>query len=177
MFDADVHRLRRLRNTALRARAIARALNADRPHADSAFARGAGICWRIARLSTDSLRTHTYRSYQSGPGSLRLLSDRLIATSLGRLVRHRGRSLRIHFGQLRQVAHQLDDARALTRSRELSESLDRSQVQIHDLMDELRTAIRMAAGSRAVASPRKDVTVGAHSAAAGAKAVWPYMAF
>ena len=146
MLDTEVHRLRRLRNRALRARAIARALNANRAHPDSTFSRSARICWRIARVISGSLRSHPYRRYQTGPGSLRLLSDRLIAGVLGGLARHRGRSLR-------------------------------SQVQIHDLMDELRTAIRMAAGSRAVASPRKDVTVEAHSAAAGAKPVWPYMAF
>ncbi len=74
MIDIEVIRLRQLRNTALRARAIATALDAGHSgKVDSVLSRSALACWRIARVVTGKLRAHPYQSYQRDPGYLHSL--------------------------------------------------------------------------------------------------------
>ena len=137
MTYAEVLRLRRLRNTALRARAIAAALEP----APTLSASAAG-CWRIARVITGWLRAHPYPRYHQGPSRLRGAYDRVSAYVLAAVVRYRGRSLQTLSAELRRVIRELDDARALTLSPDVSETFGRSQAQIRKLIEELDAGAR-----------------------------------
>ena len=176
MIDTEVARLRRLRNTALRARALAAALDSDPARHDSVFSRGAVNCWQIARVITGLLRGHPYLSYQRGPSGVRGIYDRVIAGLLGGLARHRGRSHLTFFDELRRVARELDDARALTWSSHLSDTLGRSLTQIRGLINELDAAARNESGSRQEAAPRVETRIGGVRDDSGSAGSWPYLA-
>src|SRR5579863_352386 len=133
MNDAEVLRLRKLRNVALRARAVTKTLDSDSAHERSVFAKSAAICWTVARVASGRLSAHPYLNYQQGPSRLRSLADQLIAL-LGALhARRRNRRLSLCVRQLQAVAREVDDVRALTWSAELSDALGRMQVQIRRL--------------------------------------------
>jgi hypothetical protein len=184
MIDAEVARLRRLRNTALRARAVAAALNSDSAGGsarDSAFSRSAANCWRIARVITGWLRAHPYLSYQREPSELRRLYNRASGSLLGTIARYRGRTHQVFADELRRVARELDDARALTWSPDLSDSLGRSQMQMRRLMMEVdegagnEDGLRDDRGSRPAV--RLEIRTGADRSAAGeVPGNWPYLA-
>jgi hypothetical protein len=177
MIDTEVTRLRRLRNTALRARAVAAVLDSDSARRGSVFSRSAVNCWRIARVITGLLRGHPYLSYQRGPSELRGLYDRVSAGLLGGIARYRGRSLQIFSDELRRVARELDDARALTLSSDLSDTLGRSQTRIRGLIQELDADARNEAGSRHETAPRVETRTGAVRNDSGSVAGnWPYLA-
>src|SRR5216683_2480226 len=161
MIDTEVTRLRRLRNTALRARAVAATLDSDSARRDSVFSRGAVNCWRIARVITGLLRAHPYLSYQRGPSEVRGVYDRASAGLLGGIARYRGRSQQTFSDELRRVARELDDARALTWSSDLSDTLGRSQMQIRELIKELDAVARNESGSRHETAPRVETRIGA----------------
>jgi hypothetical protein len=169
MIDADVVRLRQLRTAALRARALARALRADSVADTVLFTRNAVICWNIARVATGRLRAHPYLNYQKSPGRIRGLADRAIASMVAFVAHHRKRNLDVLALELHRVAREVDDARALTRSPEFSDSLGRSQLQLRRLARDF-----------ADAQPRLHaVRVGANGAALkaiGAENNWPYLA-
>jgi hypothetical protein len=186
MIDAEVARLRRLRNTALRARAVAAALDADSARG-SALSRSAASCWRIARVITGWLRAHPYLSYRREPSELRRLYDRAGAALLGAIARYRGRTHQVFAGELRRVARELDDARALTWSPDLSDSLGRSQLQIRRLVEEVDDRARNEGGLRHQAGTRDergsrpagqpDIRSGADGHQTGdAPGNWPYLA-
>jgi hypothetical protein len=137
MIDAEVLRLRKLRNVALRVRALARILDSDSKQEQSVFARSAVICWTIARVASGRLRAHPYVSYQQGPSRLRDLSDGLIASLSAFNARRRNRRLSVCARQLQTVAGEVDDVRALTWSPELSDALGRVQIQMRRLANEL----------------------------------------
>src|ERR1700682_5942014 len=104
MIDAEVMRLRRLRNAALKARAVAAALDADPGHrSSSVFSRSAVNCWRISRVITGWLRAHPYLSYQQGPSEARGVYDRLSAGVQSAVARSRGRSRQTLSGELLRV--------------------------------------------------------------------------
>ena len=178
MIDTEVIRLRQLRNTALRARAIALALNASRPESGSVLSRSALACWRIARVITGKLRAHPYLSYQRDAGYLRSVFDGAVAALIGVLAKYRGGRFWRYSAWLQRVARELDDARALTWSPTLSDTLGRSQAEIRALMKELAADAREAAGSgsRIGAGAGLDVS-GARSDGTGVAANWPYLAF
>jgi len=170
MIDTEVLRLRQLRNTALQARAVAQAFG---------LSRGALACWRIARVVTGTLRAHPHQGYQQGPSELRTLHARGVARLLGLVCRDQSHRLRAVSAQLQRVARELDDARALTWSQDLSEALGRSQLGIRVLIKELNAVARAEdrsanskAGSRVDARSGDAVGHGASVAAA-----WPYLAF
>src|ERR1700719_2128341 len=119
MIDTEVMRLRQLRNTALKARALAAALDSDPARRNSVFSQSAVSCWRIARVITGRLRAHPYLSYQRGPSAVRGVYDRLSAGLLSGIARYRGRSAQTFSRELQRVARGLDDARALTWSSDL----------------------------------------------------------
>jgi len=136
MIDAEVLRLRNLRNIALRARVFADTLNSD--SADhSVLARSAVICWTIARITTGRLRAHPYLSYQKGPSRLRGLADRLLASLVALNARREDRCLSVFALQLQALARAVDDVRALTWSPDLSDALGRMQNQLRRLSNEL----------------------------------------
>jgi len=177
MIDIEVTRLRRLRNTVLRARAVAATLDLDSARRDSVFSRGAVSCWQIARVITGLLRGHPYLSYQRGPSGLRGLYDRVSAGLQGGIARSRGRSLQAFSNELRRVARELDDARALTLSSDLSDTLGRSQTRIRGLIKELDAGARSEAGSRHETAPRVETRTGAVRNDSGSVAGnWPYLA-
>jgi hypothetical protein len=175
MIDTDVVRLQRLRNTALRARAIATALIAD-PARRSVISQSAASCWRVARVATGTLRAHPYIGYQRGPSSIRAVYDRVTATLLGVLARYRGRSMQLLSGELAQVMGELDDARALTLSADLSDTLGRLQSQIRGLMAEIDCGTRVKSATR-MTPARIDLRTGVVRDDAAVAANWPYLAF
>ncbi len=178
MIDTEVARLRRLRNTALRARALAAALDSDPARRDSVFSRGAVNCWQIARVITGLLRGHPYLSYQRGPSELRGAYDRISADLMGGIARYRGRTHQALSEELRRVARELDDARALTWSSDLSDALGRSQRQIRGLIEELDAGVRSASGPRHEAPPRVDTRIAAarDDNTGSLAGNWPYLA-
>ncbi len=80
---------------------------------------------------------------------------------------HRGRSLQTLSGELRRVVGELDDARNLTWSAELSDTFGRSQTQIRSLIQELDARARNEAGSLREAAVRIEVRAEARQRDAG----------
>ena len=156
MNDAEVLRLRNLRNIALRARSLARSLDSDSAH-EPVLARSAVVCWTIARIATGRLRAHPYLSYQKGPGPLRALADRLLASLIALNARRANRRWRVFAPQLQAVARAVDDVRALTWSPDLSDALGRMQIQIQRLANELELGALGQSG--ATIMPRVQATV------------------
>jgi hypothetical protein len=177
MIDIEVFRLRQLRSSALRARAIATAMDAVHSEGDSVLARSALACWRIARVITGKLRAHPYENYQREPGYLHLLTDGVVAALIGGVARLRGGRFGMYAGRLQRVARELDDVRALTWSPTLSDTLGRLQVEVRSLLRELEADARAEAGSRSEVVARVDVGgIKGRSDASGVAANWPYLA-
>jgi len=174
MIEAEVTRLRRLRNTALKARALAARLESSSSR-HSVFAQTAGRCWQIARVVTGRLKAHPYLSYQRGPSELSTLHGEIRASLLSNTARFGRRSFRALSGELQGVARELDDARALTWSTELSDTFGRSQAQLRRLLAEVEAGARKEAGSRsdAVADARTSAVEEETNLASD----WPYLAF
>jgi hypothetical protein len=182
MIDMEVVRLRRLRNAALRARAFAavidpgRTQDSGRAQRSSAVVRSALSCWAIARAATGVLKGHPYLSYQQGPSGLRAVYDHVSASLSGAIARARGRTLHAFSQELRRVARELDDTRALTRSTELSDSLGRAQVKIRRLLRELDVAVWVEAGSSGEIAALLNAPSGLHQQDAIGGVDWPYLA-
>jgi hypothetical protein len=175
MIDAEVMRLRRLRDTALRARALAAVLTTSDRRRHSVFSRSAVSCWQIARTITGRLRGHPDLSYQRGPSELRTLVDGIRANVLGSVARDRKRSLAMLAYEVRGVARELDDARALTWSAELSDDFGRVQVQMRRLLSELGGS-RQGTGLRAARAPARGL-VAIREGESDVAGNWPYLAF
>jgi hypothetical protein len=174
MIDTDVMRLRHLRNAALRARALARALASNSGIDGSVFARSAVLCWAIARFASGQLRAHPYLSYQKGPSRLRALGDHAVAAILALTARHSGRSFSALEAELQCVAREVDDTRALSRLPDLSDSLGRRQLQLRGLAKELEVRARSERGTVAVAGA--DAHVKGNVVGIAAQNDWPYLA-
>jgi hypothetical protein len=173
MIDAEVLRLRRLRDTALRARAIAAVLESPR-HGVTLCASVA--CWRIARVATGWLRAHPYLQYQRGPSQWRGSYHRFSAYVRSVIARYQGRSLHILSLELQRVVRGLDDARALTWSADLSDTFGRSQLQIRRLIQELDADARHEPGSYHESAMREALADARPNAGGSASANWPYLA-
>jgi hypothetical protein len=137
MIDAEVLRLRKLRNVALRARALAKTLDSDSAGERSVFARSALICWTIARVASGRLSAHPYLSYQRGPSRLRELADGLLASLVALNARRQNRCWSVYAQELQTVGREVDDVRSLTWSPDLSDALGRMQTQMSRLASEL----------------------------------------
>jgi hypothetical protein len=175
MIDAEVLRLRRLRATALRARALAAVLKTSDRRRHSVFSRSAVSCWQIARTITGRLRGHPDLSHQRGPSELRTLIDGIRASVLGSAARDRRRSLAILADEVQRVARELDDARALTWSAELSDDFGRAQIQMRGLISEL-SGSRQVPGLRAARAPARGRAAISRDGSDVA-GNWPYLAF
>jgi hypothetical protein len=136
MIDAEVVRLRKLRSVALRARALAKALESDSID-DCVFAKSAVICWTISRIATGRLRAHPYLRYQQDPSRIRELIDHVIASMVALTARRRNRCFSVYVPELQSVSREVADARALTWSADLSEALGRAQLQLGRLAKQL----------------------------------------
>jgi hypothetical protein len=151
MADAEVARLRRLRASALRVRAVARALERSRSLPfEPVLPRGACAAWRIARAVSGRLRAHPHANYQQDAGLAVVLKSGVSAAAAALGARSRQAALLRFEAQVRRLARELDDARALTWSADLSEALGRSQVEVRTLIEELSRETR---GSRATPLP------------------------
>ena len=173
MTDAEVIRLRRLRDAALRARAIASALNSDPKRRSALLSECALRCWRIARMTTGRLRTHPSLSYQQGPSRLRGAYDRVRARLWSGMARYRGRCLQPLSVELQRVMRELGDTRALTRSTDLSDTLGRLQAPLYKLERELDAGVRNETRSH------RPPEIGLAARAANADTLaenWPYLA-
>jgi hypothetical protein len=137
MIDAEVLRLRKLRNVALRARALAKTLDSDSAEGRSVFARSALTCWTIARVASGRLSAHPYLSYQRGPSRLRELADGLLASLVALNARRQNRCWSVYAQELQTVGREVDDVRSLTWSPDLSDALGRMQTQMSRLASEL----------------------------------------
>ena len=175
MNDAEVARLRELRNVALRVRALAKGLDQDPTVEDSVFTKSAVLCWNIARIATGRLRAHPYLRYQKGPSLVRGWSDRIGGSATALLARYQGRGLIAHAEELQLLAREVDDARALTWSPDLSDALGRVQMRMRRLVGELHAAMpREHAISNASQTEAHagDKTLGSIDVSAD----WPYLA-
>jgi hypothetical protein len=177
MIDTDVMRLRQLRGAALRARALARALNSASKSA--LFARSAVVFWSIARIATGQLRAHPFLAYQKGPNPLRELTDRAICSVAALAAGRRRRSFSTLAMELQRVGREVDDARALARLPDLSDALGRTQLQLRRLAAELDLRVRGELGTSAtpgsMAGTRAESGAGAVNAMAD-QDNWPYLA-
>jgi hypothetical protein len=163
MIDAEVARLRKLRNRALRVRALAEVLDAHRPSANRTIALSALISWRVARVVTGRLRAHPNLSYQQEPSRIHSWFDRADVFLIGTTARYADRGVRVYAAELQCLAREVDDTRALTRDQELSDTLGRAQRQFRRLLQELGGAPDNAALPRLDTNPRPA-------------ADWPYLA-
>jgi hypothetical protein len=81
--------------------------------------------------------------------------------------------------ELQSVAGELDDARALTWSTDLSDTFGRSQAQLRRLMAEVEAGARKEAGkdtgSRSAIVPDARASAGGEEANLAGN--WPYLAF
>jgi hypothetical protein len=183
MIDAEVMRLRRLRNTALKARALAAALDTDPGRRSSVFSRSAVNCWRIARTVSGWLRGHPYLSYQRGPSAALDVYCRLSAGLLSAVAQSQDRSLQTLSRELQRVARGVDDARALTWSSDLSDTLGRAQIQIRTLIKELDSDTHDTVASRDETLARVETrAIDGRRATEGRQdagnvtGTWPYLA-
>jgi hypothetical protein len=151
----EVARLRRLRKTALRVRALGSALNTGKRRLGS-FAFGALLNWQVARIATGRLRSHPYRRYQKDPGFFASGADRFEAFIMGKVANLRGRGARVFLNELRAAARELDDTRALTLSADLGDALGRAQTSMRALIEEVCLQARVESGLKS--DSRRDVT-------------------
>jgi hypothetical protein len=189
MIDTEVERLRRLRGTALRVRAVARSLGGRCPGDAVAplpglLDRGRYAAWRIARAVAGRLRAHPYQSFQKDAGVGVLLKNSIIAAAAGCGARSGRHALVSFAAHLTQLAKELDSARALTWASDLSDSFGRSQTEIRALLAEIGAALECEAltpvsegapsttPAAARAPMRDDPGYGAN-----AGTDWPYLAF
>jgi hypothetical protein len=189
MIDPEVARLRRLRDEALRVREIARRLGTARwGIEDALLERGACASWRIVRMVTGKLIEHPYLRYQQSAGVGLLLGNRLAAEWVALVSKDRPSGLKAYASELESLSRTLGDARALTRSTDLSDALGRSQSELKTLLQTLAIEIHGAEtenvpvetrlpvrSTRAGSPPRTDSLVG--ELAKGFEADWPYLAF
>jgi hypothetical protein len=177
MIDTEVLRLRNLRIAALRARTLARVLDSDSTNHNSVLAISAARLWTVVRIITGQLRAHPYLPYQRDPSSLRVSLENADASLRGFTARHQRRPLSVFAAQLQQVARELDDVRALTRSQPLSDALGRSQLQLRHLLQELALASRGEKAAQGSSRIEANTRPESRTRALGEVASdWPYLA-
>jgi hypothetical protein len=177
MIDAEVLRLRRLRDIALRTRALGKFLDSESTDEHSVFAKSALLCWTVARIATGRLRAHPYLSYQQGPSRLSTMADRLFGSLLALSARRSNRAFSVYGEQLQAVAREVDDVRALTWSPDLSDALGRMQIQLRRLAHEFAPAAELELGR--TVSPRAAAARAEPNNSLDDLAVensWPYLA-
>jgi hypothetical protein len=180
MTYAEVVRLRGLRNVALRTRALAEVLDSSNESGgNTVFARSALACWRVVRIISGTLHAHPFLPYQQGPSEMRAAWDHLSTKLLAGAARYKDRQFDVFSVELRRVARELDDVRALTWLSDLSDSLGRSQLQIRRLIQEVESDEQFAGSNDFIALPRVEVLTAVRSDARGNGAAgnWPYLAF
>jgi hypothetical protein len=177
MIDTDVVRLRQLRATALKARALATAIDSS-PDSDTVFSRSAVRCWQIARVVTGRLRAHPYLSYQRDASATRAVVDRVNAQVVAAVSQRQGQAFRTFATELKRVAREVDNARSLTWSPDLSDALGRSQTEIRRLIKEVEAGARKESGAFTEKGPRAEgAGIAVRNDTAAVEGNWPYLAF
>jgi hypothetical protein len=171
MNDPEVARLRRLRDTALRSRAIARALIHD---PDPSLERAACASWRIARAASGRLTTHPYPKYQYGPTLRSVLSHAMRGRYVALTRRSRAKALAQCEAELRQLARLVADVRAVTLAPDLSETLGRAQWELDSVLTSLEREAR--SGAPEARGPARVVEPAAATLAPPLGTDWPYLA-
>jgi hypothetical protein len=145
------------------------------------MSRGACSSWRIARAVTGRLRAHPYARYQRDASIGCHLCNDLRAGLRAFTIRNRARALMEYEWQLRKLARQLDDARALTWSADLSDSFGRSQIEIRSILAALarETDSAVDTAHRSNLDAHRSNLDGSRSGefAAPIEGDWPYLAF
>jgi hypothetical protein len=169
MSNDEVERLRKLRATALRVRAIAQALEGSRqqPTAADWLRRSSGAAWRISRAVSGQLRAHPYATFQQDAGTLTLLANSLRASAVARFLGRHARAASYVARELSTLSRLLDDARALTCTLDLSDSFGRSQIEIRGLLAEIRGRNRLPASTSSLVLQPQSGAI--------ADADWPYL--
>ena len=147
MIDAEVLRLRRLRDVALGVRSLARAIQLRSPTGQELCKASAVLCWRIASTASGRLKAHPYRRFQRGPSSLRTFVQDLAATLASAMAHRRGMATGQLLAKLRRVARELDNVRTVTWSADLSDSLGRAQIHVRNLLQRVEIYARQEAGN------------------------------
>lgn len=188
MDNGEIIRLRQLRERALKTRALARAMESGELSLNTALARSAHSCWRIAKVVSGALRGLPNLSCQRDYSPVRAAYDRLNARFMAMIARRRDTSAQVFCEALWGVARELDDARALTWSAELSDTLGRAQLQMRQLLREFEAATLLEAHAhRTTLAPLKSRRVASRPAPRTASrpamtrdeakpAPWPYLA-
>jgi hypothetical protein len=184
MIDSEVERLRRLRGSALRVRAVARSLGGSQSTLnDPLLSRSACAAWRVARTVSGRLRAHPHASFQKDAGLGLLVSNSIAATAAALGASSRLRAFQGFEAQLKALARQLDDARALTWASDLSDLFGRSQHEIRSLLAAVECEThRTGEGSAArrvlpVQRRLAPLVSQTQNSAAPADRDWPYLAF
>lgn len=178
MIDPEVARLRRLRDVALRSRAIAGMLSVrGSSPIDPLLMRAACACWRVVRAASGRLVAHPYVGYQRGPSLASVLKHALRARLIALTHRRRSSAVGRCQQELRVLGRMLDDVRAVTLTPHLSDALGRSQWEIVGLLNELeRESLSGAAEPRPAALvARVEPSRTEIPDALGSD--WPYLAF
>jgi hypothetical protein len=116
------------------------------------------------------LRAHPYARFQKDAGVGAVLWNSLVAITVALGARSQPRALSSFDVQLRQLARQLDRARALTWATDLSDSFGRSQNEIRALIGDLETLDRGCIESKTTAAAQPS------GSATALEADWPYLA-
>ena len=156
----EVTRLRRLRKTALKVRALASSLSVGGQDA-GVYERAALLNWRIARIATGRLRSHPYESYQKDQGTLESGVDRCIAYLKAKVAMIRGSGMRVFLDEAAVASRELDDTRALTLSADLSDALGRVQQCMRDLIEEARAHAAVRADQKSLRGVQASRSVAA----------------
>jgi hypothetical protein len=174
MIDTEVMRLRKLRNLALRVRAVAAVLGTECTTQRRTIAMSALVSWRVARAVTGRLWAHPNLSYQKGPHRIRHMLDHAAACIIGATARHRGHASRAYAAQLQNLARELEDTRALTWDQDWSDTLGRAQRQLRGLMQQLPAV--PGAAERQIASNSRLSANGRPLDDVAIPNDWPYLA-
>jgi hypothetical protein len=178
MNDSEVARLRQLRNSALRVRAVAYALGASFAGAeDPLLTRGSCASWRIARVVSGRLKAHPYLRYQKDTALAVIVFNGVLARWLAFKSSNRVQALCEYETNLRLLARQLEDARALTWSSDLSDTFGRSQVEIRSLLMAVAGETAAVSESKPLPQHELSLTDGGAALAPGIAGDWPYLAF
>jgi hypothetical protein len=174
MIESEVARLRKLRASALRVRAVARALSRTRAASDDPLLdHAACAAWRLARTATGRLRAHPYARFQRDAGFGVLVSNALVAAAAVVGATNRVRAFRGFSSELRKMSRELEDARALTWAPDLSDSLGRALLEFRPLLAQATLAARQTSRPR---QPLPVVPAPAAAYGASRETDWPYLA-
>lgn len=179
MRDPEVERLRRLRATALRVRAVANSLGkransgAGSTAEQSPWCRAGAVAWRVSRAASGRLRAHPYARFQRDEGAPHTLWNSVVAEGLA-LTRGTGpraiTTLEFYLGRLER---QVSGARALTSAPDWSETLGRSQAEIRTL---IRSLTNRGVTDQSEAIPQHARPAGNAGGGAALESDWPYLA-